>query len=613
MLALIVDGVTLDLDDRATITIQAFNPALDSDSIAGRFFSFPFRLPCTGRNLHALLHPHRVDAAPTDKKRAATLLLDAAQFRGFLELGERSPESIEVTFRDGARQALADVENLKINEILDNEAIEQNTIAQWVFEADAGASSYNLSINGFGYTGSGAWPDGLINLANAINADLPGTAQPNPSNNTLTLTPTAQPYAVDPNGVGSTNLTLLGWNNFATARRTNFHTYYDTLRGAPIFSHGLPVVYAPFFLPLTALPNLSDYLNYWHDGNEGRNVREDTPVWQYSFVPCVRLAYVLSKIAERTDAFAVYSGFYDDAGVQSLMFYEPLDISEVIYDFFSDGPEFGYGYLNAHRASFALNDHVPPLGCAAFVAGFVKLLNCYFSQEGTTLRLRKKIEQLQNTPVDWSDKIAPGYTLTRDARRGALLKFKSDTTDALDTGSLADYQTGYGGGTVLEMDFRPLQEFSLGDQNALWKLAGSGAPGGSDAGGFGRREAGTPRVFFDLGLQQDDNGGNYWMSSQQGKNTAGDPVVDWSLQWSGETGLYETFFKGWAEMIADAPTLRIPMRLEGSDVAELMRWNNPLRRFKTELGEVRVLVKSFDFRCMVGSEKAETVVECLVL
>ena len=600
MLRLTTAATSLDLDPRASITMQVFNPAFD-DAIVGRVFSFPFRLPNTGRNLRALSHINRLDAKNVSLSIPAVLHIETAQFPGFLEVGQVSAESIEVVFKNRERKLSAALSDIKINEILETITIAEPTVPLWFIEF-LPDNFFSIKINGLLFSHTGTPFDSMIFIIDAINAVFPGVASAIAiSPPTLRLEPGANnPFNVEIFTPAS--LTLLSYNNFASARLENWHLHYEVQRTSPASSHRFPVVFNPYFFKTGDNSAFNSYLNYRHGTTEGRNTPETTKKWAFSFVPFVVVRYIFEKITEHiSEANYAFAGFFDDPDFQKILVYNNLALDAVMQDYFTDFSE--TRFLNVHQNSYDLNQHVPETSALDFLTKILGTLNLFTHLQGDTIVLRKRADFLNQTPVDWTSKVAPGYDMTAIIQAPPLMSFISDKNDTFSDAQLQDFDPSGAGSFKIETPLRPLAETLRTDniQGDNWKVATIFALGLSREFGNPKSEA-DPRLFFDLGLQPDaDDDDEYWQGSKSGTDSLDTELTDFQLDWPSNRGLYQKLWKNWAEILANVQTIKIPVRLEGHEIEELQRWENPLRYFRTRQGAVNVIIKSLEFRQTVGS------------
>lgn len=608
MIRLTANNIELDLPTRTSVTIQGFNPAFDDDGTA-RSFSFPFRIEASGNNLRALGHANRLDTDNDDVEVPASLMIDNCWFYGILEVGERTDATIEVTFKSLSQGLLAKAEKFLLSEILATIDIPQTLQRIWTIEyktIDPGNPSFvvervavinGVTFGGFNFT--------LASLINAINAVYPGVAS-SVGVDTMQLLPGAtNPFLV----TEVRNITTVTYRNIAFAQHDNFLAYLDAQVAAPAASHAFPVVYAPGFYGNNA--NWRGYLNYRHNTAKPRNIAEKTKIWRNTCVPFVRVRHILEAMSSALGV-SIWSGFFSSPTFLKLLVWNNYALDQIVEDeFLPVGDE---KYLQAYKKQIDLNQHVPAISGRAFLSAMSSFFNIYYEKTGNSVTGKLKRTQLENVPIDWSDKVAPGYAFDVKKRGGAEMRFpkaaETDTTTV--AGQLENYISLLPGTNKIDVPFRPLNDNSSTDPllGSNWKHAYTAAKGTSD-----EAEKSDPglRLLFDLGFQPDSAGVNYWQSGRNRLNHQGAEIAEFDLDWPGEKGLYETFWRGWAEMLANSPTIQIPLRLESHEIDEMQQWNNPLRYFRTPKGAIKVIIKSFEFRRSLSGGKAETTIECLRL
>ena len=606
MIRLTVANTALDLPQRATVTVQGFNPALDDDSTE-RTFSFPFRLDATGRNLMALGYANRLDTDDDTLDRPALLEIDGATFQGQIEVNSRTSGTIEVVFQSAGRKLMGLAEQVQINEILPTIDVPQTIVRSWtityLFDPDPlFVPVRQVRINGVMYGGTSVPPADLVD---DINADYPGVASWLGGEVVQIVPGSITPFVVEDFEVVS----FVDAVNTGTAQHDNFVAYLQAETLSPSLSHAFPVVYAPQFY--RSNPAWRGYLNYQHGPNLPENTPSDGKQWAYACVPFVRAAYILDRLKFHI-GIDIWAGFLADPDFEKLLLWNNYALDELVEDVY----EFTeVQYLQAYKTQIALNQHVPEMSGRDFLNNIAEFFNLYYEKTGNTVTAKSKRKQLENVPIDWTDKVAGGHDLLMKQRGGSTLRFAAaqDGDKTTVPPQLADYIALAPGTNVVEVPFRPLHDIERTDpllSTSQWATAYTAHTGTSDEG------LKTPfglRLLFDLGQQPDSDDVNYWQSSRSRLNMAGDPITDFDLDWPGEHGLYEKFWRGWAELIANAPSFQLPMRLEGHEIEEMNRWDNPLRYFRTPNGTVRAIIKSFEHRRSASGGKAETTVEFLRL
>jgi len=598
MIGIQIDTAFLDLEEGQQVQVVGSNPALDKDSVA-RVFSYPFRVSATPRNLAALLHANRMDAMRREEDDVApevTMYLGGAPFeRGRLSIVSVSNENLECSFGNKERNYIDDLEKLKIRSLMPTIDIPQDTRSFWSFAiAPVGSPyEYRLMINGVSYfylasPGDDEFDAGAA-LRDQINADYPGTANLVGGDAKLELRAgDNDPWVVSPPYTG---LTLeAGYTTVGMAIHANMMAYLADVQATPVESHSFPMIkHRPFYDPTLNL-EWTGFVNYFHDGSFGINEKDPVKQWKYTYIPYVKVKYILDRIAEAS-GFAWSGDFYDSTDFEQLRVFSNYALDKVRYEYF----DVQYEYFNSFKIGFDLANHVPDMTAREFVDDFFSLFNLYAVIRGDTITMYKRRDQLTAVANDFGAFMTPQYKMSMVQKRGVTLRFKGTAElTAAWFGQLADYVIG-DGKQVLEFDLYPLPDAYTGDvdTDSTFLCAGINEKGSSD-----ELETGINafpfRVFFDRGLQEDSEGLLYHMGSHLAVNYAGDAIGDLSLEWSGERGLYEVLWKDWAEL-QEAPPLTMSAVLPIGDVQRLLRWDQPVIRFYHPLGSTRALINTFRF------------------
>lgn len=597
MLALqtIQDDTILDLPDNAKIDITGSNPAFDQDAVA-RVFSFPFKLPASPRNLRAMQHINRVDAKRVGQARidrAARLWVAGGVFKeGFLKVGEVTPDTIECSFSNLDRELLDDWSKIKIRSLMPVVNIPQTAhAARWEYTLLPVPYLYFITINGtqlyFDATLSGTQNDAGLGLAAAINAVYPGSATYiSPTNTLVVLALDYDPFVVTATIQG---VTLVSAKNPPEAVQLNLTTYVKGVGNSPIASHSFPTLRHNGLYGQQNF-TFSGYVNYRHDDVMGINEPDSTGMnWQYAYIPYVKLKYVFDQIAAASGI--EWAGeFYESQDFADLRIWANYALDDVYFDWFTDN----FRYMNAGKTSFDLAFYVPDLDAKAFILKIFDVLNLYPISKGTSVSIMRRKDQV-NAAVRQLELVDPTYRMTVTPRQGVTLRFKDILKDqAKQIDQLEDYVVG-DGGIVQEVEVTPLYERSILDNvtETNWRMCFVQEKGSSDELGVGINAC-PLRLFFDRGLQEDEDGLEYPMSTNQATNMAGDPVGELSLSWEGDTGLYAQLWEGWAVLQDNAP-VEISAILPVSTARDLLRWERPVLQFWHPLGEVRVIVKNIQF------------------
>jgi hypothetical protein len=595
MIGIQIEDTFLDLQSGQKIQITSSNPATDKDSVA-RVFSYPFQVAATPRNLAALLNANRLDAkrrGEADYRPEVTMYVGGAPFEyGRLTIGQVSPDALECSFGNQERKLLDDLATIKIRSLMPTISVPQGETGTWIFTINPVLTpyEYRVLINDVSYfhlasPGDDEFDAGTA-LRDLINAAYPGTAIVSGGTPTLEIrAETNDPFAVST----YSGLTLVSAVTVGEAVHTNLVDYLTDLQSVPADSHSFPMIRHDGFYG-DANIGFTGFINYFHDGTFGSNEPSVEKEWAYTYVPFVAYKYVLDQIADNL-GFVWAGDFYDSVDFAQARMFSNYCLDKLRYEWF----DFGYKYYNSWKTAYNLADHVPDITAKAFLDLVFSLFNIYPTIRDKTITLHKRRDQLSADLNNISLNVVQDYRMTLVPKRGLTLRFKGVAAiQAVNAGQLDDYVIG-DGKNVLEFDLYPLPDSYFNDSatDTTMRLAWVFEKGSSDEMNVGIN-AFPLRIFFDRGLQSDSDGDQYHMGTHLDTDFDGVQIGDLSLEWDGDRGLYETLWKGWAE-IQDGQPIEISAILPIGEARRLLNWERPAVRFFHPMGSTRGIIQTFRF------------------
>ena len=618
MIKLRLDTTYLNLD-ALSLDITITNPLFDQDS-SEALFTFPFRLPATPTNLYALQNANRLDNADnTTTYLGAVFEIEGLPFEpsGILELDEQSftADAINVVFKNQVPKLFEQFDKLKINDLLETITIPVVTQPLWKFALSVPPSSagitYTIIIDTIAY--SYTTPSSVVNsavtrsLALAINAAHPGLADEGFNNELWLNSAEVNNVAIDvPNLVNLDDPIVVTVGEAAMA---NLEAFVDDVSWTPDDRVSFPYLYWKRFYKGN-VEGYNDRHNTWVDGDYIHNTPSTTSdrTWSAGFIPLVRIPYILDRIAAAVpDYFTQHLGFFAEADGAQLLLLNNRALDQVYYDRYANIGTGVFKYLNGHKTSIYLNEHVPSLGASQFIRYLLEQFQLYMVVVGTTIEFRKKRDMLASAPLDWTHLSEPSYTATRKHRRGFTLQYpelRSEDKNFLlsaasnYTSQLLDYASGEGFeeytlpfGTAMVND----TVISLPISGGVLKCPDLSQFGSSDEADLGDNPI-SLRLLFDRGINITDQGDNYVMATHDTTDVDGNPAGDLSLDLNAPDGLYHLHHKGITELLADGQPVTLPMRLGIADILELRKWTNARRTIVLPEGQVTAVVKSVKFK-----------------
>lgn len=596
MLALrTTDNDLFDLPGDANIDVTGSNPAFDPDVVA-RFFSFPFQVPATPNNLRLLGHANRLDVQRRSRDKDVELWFAGAPLKeGRLRVNSNTATRLECVFGNRDRELLDRLQEIKIRDLMPTVNMETFTVAEyepptvfgsggtitirlagdvpgelvditgvslmsgptldagttvWVFDTFETPTVFGIEIHGFlieeNYTGQAPTVAGAAYAA-LLNSILNG--QENVKWYLTMLDDTPDPAIT-----------------FPTVQHLNL--YGDDERQVS------QQKWNPFF---------DGYVNWWRDGVYKYNAPNEEKGWTTTHVPYVRLKYIFDQIAD-TLGLGWAGALYESADFARLCVFSnytldnPQEITESSVT----------KWMNDFVTEFDVANCVPDWTAAEFLKKFCELFGQYIQQEKTTLILRSKIGQL--SVVENFQYILTEFKVTRVEEKGITLAFKTDEKDG--NAPLDPYVIGAGGRRI-ETELAPLTDATIEEDTWEWRMCTYNDTEGKASNGATPSSA-TPRIFFEMGIQEDSTGAEYRMSTHLNTDTDDNVIGELSLEWGGDAGLYETYWRGWAEM-DDKEPLEMRAVMPVGEVRRMLRWERPLIRFYHPLGETTAVVKEIQF------------------
>lgn len=616
MLRLRLDTTYLDLDPDDSLTLNIHNPLFDAGG-AEALYSFPFQLPATPRNLDALSHANRLDNSSNLTTYAGAVLeLDGIPFEhGVLELDDQgfTADNITATFKNVVPALFEQLDNLKLTNLLETVAIPSVTDAYWVFALSVPPSTgvtYTIIINTLAYTfvAPGSVPNAAVTqaLALAINAAHPGLADTGFNDDLILYSEGVNGVAIDvPNLV---NLDDPAAVTLGEAAQLDLHAFVDSLAITPDDRLTFPYLYWKKFYK-NLVTGYNDRHNVWVDGEMILNEPSLTKLeWTTSFIPLVRVPYILDQIAAAIpEYFTVHQGFFaaDDGSELIVLNNRCLDL--LYYDRYPNNGGGVFKYLNGFKADIDLNEHVPEMSAGDFFRRLLEQFALYIRIVGTSIEFVKKRDMLASVPIDWTSLSEPNYSATRRLRRGFTLQYpdlRSEDKNFLP--STSDYYntqaTEYISGDGFEQYTLPAGIVRSNGTVVALPLSGVlkcpdlNQPGSSDEGGIGDNDY-SFRLLFDRGLQPTSNPVfSYPCASHDYTNYAGNPTGALSFDLNDAGGLYHLHHKGILELLADGQPVTLAMRLGIADILTARKWENARRTITLPEGQVTAVIKSIKFK-----------------
>ena len=601
MIRLRLDTTYLDLEP-AGLDLSIHNPLFDRDG-AEALYSFPFRLPATAKNLHALSHANRLDNSSNETLfTGATLEIEGLPFEsdGMLELDGQTfaPDGIGAVFKSRNSQVLEELAKIKIAQILETVSTQSSPpVPRWTF-AVVSTPPVTVVFTIAGETFSqlftfGSFSSNYTSLANSINAEFPGLATAAASNLYLDSV-LLETYPLE----AFTNIDLISSVTPGEAIYTGFLNHVTATNLTPAATHCWPMVSWPGFYKEASRDQFWDFVNPWVDSVHIENQPRTDKLWAATYVPFVYSTYVLERIAEQLPGLLqTWAGWpVDDADGSALIIFNNRALDFLEENYYEVGVR---KWLNRFVEEVDLNRHVPDITAEQYMRVLLDGFALWWKYEDLGITFYKKRDMLAAAPLNWTAKSEPLYTATRNRRRGFSLEYpdlKREDQLLPHPTQLLPFESGEAWNEfVLPFHSASMRSGAVANYGVLAKFPEVYQAGSSNEAGLGEN-AYSMRFLFFRGLAPASNTAEYVLASHDATDYNDDPTGSLSLDLEAADGLYHLHHKGLPELLADGQPITITMRLSISDILTLRTWTNARRTIKLPEGQVTAVVKSVKFR-----------------
>lgn len=455
MFALKLNDSVLDLSPDADIRVVLSCPLFDRDRIL-RTFSFPFNLPLSPHNTRTLGHINRFDAREVWDTEGCRLLIGGAEYeRGELEAINSGDRDIETMFRNVPLTVMDDLKKIYINEILEDIAIPYVADPSIIsLESVVSEPLYVIVIGGNTYVSIETGPLDIANdMVDQINADFPGMAAVSSSGARVDLL-SAMLSEVGADWSLLVAFTFYSYVNFGEACQFNFVSHVEGVVATPVDTHCFPLLHWGGFYDLKNA-DTTNFLNPVFDGAGLLNEYVDAETdWLYSYMPGVRVPYIIERIRTAAGIGYVSGYFNDNADAGAMIMLSDRTCDKVYHDFLQTNE---YKYLNGFEQTIILNKHVPKMTALDFLQKVANGLNLIIDYKDGGLHFAKALDLVALPPADWSAYVNPErYNRPIIKPQGVLLSYPLDEEEAyVPIPQLQAYELG-AAGVRIEMPFRTL-------------------------------------------------------------------------------------------------------------------------------------------------------------
>jgi len=605
MYAIAINHQFLDLS-ASSISVSIVNPIFDRDKIE-RVFTNIFTADTTPKNIAILKSAERIDVPGTGQVyENAQFYINNQLFRdGVIILKGSTNKSYKLNFQNAPIRLLDDMEEVSIQAYNSQHAIDYSFQETLYLTASTiprtGIEFFTIKIN-----------DDLISvpyqnvldIVDEINALYPGFATlQSQTINTISIilfdtSPGNPEKVVDTEPVVDNPIAHEFFYSNGLGNTLN-DFWVDHLAGiiANPVTHVFPTFKNPNFFGGEEFKTgpesftFASYLNYYTpDGKYPDNTNfHEIPHWRYSLVPFVFLAPMIESLAEDIGISQITGDFLDDPEIRQLLIGSNKTVDELI-----EAPS-ATGKLNRWLAVYNLGNFLPNLTIKDFLKYLSDTFCLYNTLDEGVIKIQIIKNILKSKVEDWTHLSEPEYETNNPTTSGFSLLYDRQGDETEITGQLEDVD----GGLKAKKITAPFYTyFSITENDKIsftrnWTIPFLQEEGTSEP--IDQINDITSRLIFWRGMQEDNDGNEYPMASAFTVNRQGEEIGEYSLDWNGEKGRYEKWWKEYINLVTNGEEVDKIIRLSINDLLALRRFDFPRKRINHEKGEMIGVVKVVRF------------------
>jgi len=400
-------------------------------------------------------------------------------------------------------------------------------------------------------------------------------------------------------------------NSFYEAAQDNFTTYFNSLclGNYPGTVYHYPMIYMPNFYGEGTNPDYCGFIN--RCDHDGQPIFEGT---KYPFVPMVNekfcfikalnaLGYTFEDTGILANAEWQESHFVGNHALDRLIRKERVTVEGVL--------KINDENIIVPRESFLLKNCVPDVTLADVMQDYATLFCGYFELDGTMLRFKQRDTQLASSRHNISTYTNSGYSNNLTDYRGTRWGYNIESVDTLPyNDQLLDVIFGDGynritpKGSTLTEDFFPDEVFFIPlavptDRFVRCPFTYKGGTATS-YGGF-KNDLIWQRIIY-RGEGEDSMNRPYQFASTSHLDYDGNAAYTASLDWSGEQGLFNQFWRNWAPLILNGGDLATSANIPLYELLFYLKYIEPCIIQKLGDSIATSLIKEIRFEIMPGQQ-----------
>ena len=597
MLAIYIKDEALDLYPDQSINLTINNPVFDPDGIP-RFYNYPVRIPDTPRNARILAHAQRIDSQQRRRMYDGRISIgNLLHIPGQIIIDKVNSDSYSLRIQDPQRTLLDEMSKINIRSLMPTIVVPLGTFNdEFVYDLDSGGT-YTIKIGTTTYAVNGITGAAAVaQLRSLIAADYPGYIRGVPPQTQLRIDSrkaTENPFDSD----SLFGLTLVSSRTYGEFIQDHFHDHINDINTDPIDSHSFPALYWAGFYAKN--PAFRSWVNIWDTaGAKGENSANSTGFWEYTYIPFVRIPYILNQIKDEL-GFAGYTGeWWGSEDTQQLVFWNNVALDRINEDYVPEANQILT--TNAFPLSYRLGNHIPDQDARAFLLSITQHFNLFIEINDKSIRFRKKQSPCISPAIDWTSRLAPSYEILPIDEQDIRLHFPEDEDEQYNrTSQLPNIDLGVEGDPIV-LPYSTSPVITDGMPSGKSVLVPTHNREGASIQEDDQFEA-PPRLLYDRGLQKTaDSAVEYTFATYGITDVNGDQVGNESLALTGASNFYERYWEGVQELLT-GEEVTVTLQLSITDIAEVLRWRNCMRYFHTPSGSFVAAIKQIKIKISTTS------------
>jgi hypothetical protein len=594
MLRIEVEGQNVDLSPDMSINLSFKSPVFDDDN-ASRAHSLPHRLPMSPAMMNRLENMNRLDSAADLETLEEKIYIGGQLLAKGKFVIEKASQYIDGHFTNEAKSYSADLDGVKLHDLIGNIEIEQPIVGKCELKVEPPYynRSYYLYINEIIVTFNATANDTLNGVASKIATEitnrtgLRASANPSYRPNVIVIESIEHSIRLRPWSSYMQSVSIMSYKSLGTARSENFVNFIrnsvSTPRGDISFARMQNFKFYEDNYLYNFVINPCDKSNgIW---SIKQNLFQDVAalkadkIWNYNYVPFVRVKFLLGKIGEKMGVSVVTGNFPKWTELfNNLIIYNnyALDATVTEWQFNTANATETEKIGNVGATNIDLKNHCPDMTGREFLRIFCESFCLSWSVvDGQLLFLQKEalLKKVSNLILHKvvPDSIERGFK----RREGFTFRYADSKTDTA---------------------AQPATSYIQGDGKTIIQLPTVGM---TDVIGYGKRYCCVEEVGSSSLKKNNDSLEVRWMMDRGEQiDSAGDSYIQ-STIFLGDTPLHPSKLIQWTWMyMAHLKANGFPISLRvNADIGVLKKiidWEAGVYRISTPYGAISIAIEQID-------------------